>query len=118
MAIHPRTVVVVPTIRQNEMQCFLDAWEPEFASGAPIELVVVEDHPDRTFTLTSKANISHYCWRDIDDRFGDHAWIVPRRTVPRWAWRPCTACWVSPTSTAPVSVSATPVSPTWPPASP
>jgi reversibly glycosylated polypeptide/UDP-arabinopyranose mutase len=59
------------------MAQFLAAWEPEFAGH---ELVVVEDNPARSFTLRSSAAISHYCWEDIDERLGDDAWIVPRRT--------------------------------------
>lgn len=77
MTASPRIVLVVPTVRQQCMREFLDAWEPEFAGH---EMVVVEDNPERTFELRSSAAISHYCWRDIDERLGDQAWIVPRRT--------------------------------------
>jgi reversibly glycosylated polypeptide/UDP-arabinopyranose mutase len=74
---NPRSVVVVPTIRQECMQQFLTAWEPEFAG---VELIVVEDNPDRSFTLQTDARVTHSCWRDIDAELGDNAWIVPRRT--------------------------------------
>ena len=77
MAEDPRIVVVVPTVREACMQQFLAAWEPEFAGR---ELVIVEDNPERTFQLTSSADITHHCWRDIDAELGDRAWIVPRRT--------------------------------------
>ena len=73
----PRIVVVVPTIRQDCMQQFLTAWEPEFAGK---ELLVVEDNPDRSFTLQTHAQVTHVCWRDIDQELGERAWIVPRRT--------------------------------------
>lgn len=75
----PGFVVVVPTVREDCMRRFLDAWEPEFAAPG-VELVVVEDNPERSFALATGADVSHYCWRDIDERFGDDAWIVPRRT--------------------------------------
>ena len=64
----PRTVLVVPTVRQECMRQFLDAWEPEFAG---VELVVVEDNPERTFELRTSALVSHYCWKDIDAAFGE-----------------------------------------------
>lgn len=73
----PRTVLVVPTVRQECMRQFLDAWEPEFAG---VELVVVEDNPERTFELRTSALVSHFCWKDIDAAFGEDRWIVPRRT--------------------------------------
>lgn len=74
---NPRVVLVVPTVRQECMRQFLDAWEPEFAGH---ELIVVEDNPERTFELRSSARITHYCWRDIDQTLGEDRWIVPRRT--------------------------------------
>ena len=76
MTNEPRVVLVVPTVRQECMRQFLEAWEPEFAGH---ELVVVEDNPERTFELRSSAVVSHYCWRDIDAALGEQAWIVPRR---------------------------------------
>ena len=77
MASEPRAVVVVPTVREHCMQQFLGAWEPELRG---VELIVVEDNPDRTFTLTTGADVTHLCWRDIEAELGDRAWIVPRRT--------------------------------------
>jgi reversibly glycosylated polypeptide/UDP-arabinopyranose mutase len=74
---NPRVVLVVPTVRQECMRQFLDAWEPEFAGH---ELIVVEDNPERTFELRSSARITHYSWRDIDQTLGENRWIVPRRT--------------------------------------
>ncbi|MCR9243869.1 MAG: hypothetical protein NXI31_02475 [bacterium] len=80
MTAQPHIVIVVPTVRQDCMQRFLDAWEPEFARSDRIELVVVEDNPEPSFELSTEARLSHYSWRDIDERFGDDSWIVPRRT--------------------------------------
>jgi reversibly glycosylated polypeptide / UDP-arabinopyranose mutase len=73
----PRVCIVVPTVREECMQQFLSAWEPEFANQ---ELIVVEDNPERTFRLTTGAQVTHYCWRDIEAELGDRSWIVPRRT--------------------------------------
>lgn len=73
----PRIVVVVPTVREACMQQFLAAWEDEFDG---VELIVVEDNPERTFALRTRAEITHVCWRDIDDQLGERAWIIPRRT--------------------------------------
>ncbi len=77
MTTEPKIVLVVPTVRQECMRQFLDAWEPEFAGH---ELIVVEDNPERTFDLRSSAEIRHYCWADIDRELAGNRWIVPRRT--------------------------------------
>lgn len=68
--------VVVPTIREQSIRRFLDAWRQELADA---RIIVVEDNPARTFSL-SGANVIHYAWQDIDRELGDHAWIIPRRT--------------------------------------
>ena len=73
----PRAVVVVPTIREECMQQFLAAWEPEFGG---VEMIVVEDHPEPSFELRTDALVEHVSWRDIDDQLGELSWIVPRRT--------------------------------------
>lgn len=77
MADRCRTVIVVPTVREQCMAQFLAAWEPEFAG---VELIVVEDNPTRSFELRTGADVSHYSWQDIEAQLGDDAWIVPRRT--------------------------------------
>lgn len=77
MAKEPTVVVVVPTIRQECMQQFLTAWEPEFAGR---QLIVVEDNPERSFSLDTRAEVTHVAWRDIDETLGEQRWIVPRRT--------------------------------------
>lgn len=71
-----RAVVVVPTIREQCITDFLDAWKDEL-SGVPICLI--EDNPERTFRL-SGANLHHWCWQDIEERLGASSWIIPRRT--------------------------------------
>jgi hypothetical protein len=73
----PRTVIVVPTIREHCIRDFLDVWKEEFAQA---EIVLVEDNPGRTFNLGDHGNIAHYSWQDIDRELGDSSWIIPRRT--------------------------------------
>jgi reversibly glycosylated polypeptide/UDP-arabinopyranose mutase len=73
----PKTTIVVPTIRETCIREFLDAWRDEFATA---HVIVVEDNPERTFDLGHAANLTHYCWQDIDRDLGESAWIVPRRT--------------------------------------
>lgn len=73
----PRTVIVVPTIRESCIRSFLEQWKRGF-SGA--EIVVVEDNPTKTFELGDHDNVTHVSWDDVERELGDSAWIVPRRT--------------------------------------
>jgi hypothetical protein len=70
-------VVVVPTIREECIRAFLDAWR-QGLSGA--QVLVIEDNPHKTFNLGDHANVTHYAWDDIDADLGDKSWIIPRRT--------------------------------------
>ncbi|NIM94636.1 MAG: hypothetical protein GTO18_13125 [Anaerolineales bacterium] len=72
-----KTVIVVPTIRENCISDFINAWGDEFEDE---ELIVVEDNPSRTFDLSAHSNITHYSWEDIDNDLSDQSWIIPRRT--------------------------------------
>jgi len=67
-------VVVVPTAREASLVGFLDAWRDELAEAS---IVVVEDGPERTFSVAG-ANVQHFAWCDIEQRLADDAWIVPR----------------------------------------
>lgn len=73
----PKTVIVVPTIRENCMRDFLAQWKEEFQNA---HLIVVEDNPRRTFDLSGFGQLTHYCWEDIDGELGDSSWLIPRRT--------------------------------------
>jgi hypothetical protein len=73
----PKTTVVVPTIRENLIRTFLDAWRDEFAGA---HVIVVEDNPEPTMALPDWPNVTHYSWRDIEQELGRDAWIIPRRT--------------------------------------
>jgi hypothetical protein len=66
---------VVPTIREASIELFLEQWAAEFNGH---RVIVVEDNPQRTFALP--AWVEHYSWQDIDERLGDGAWIIPRRS--------------------------------------
>ncbi|MBI4863413.1 MAG: hypothetical protein HY815_24575 [Candidatus Riflebacteria bacterium] len=71
-----RVAVVVPTIRQESILAFLEAWKGTFADHT---VFVVEDNPERTFPL-SGANLVHLAWGDIEATLGNDAWIIPRRS--------------------------------------
>jgi len=67
-------VVVVPTARETSLAGFLEAWRHELSDAT---VVVVEDGPERTFSVTG-ANVRHFAWCDIDEQLGEAAWIIPR----------------------------------------
>lgn len=71
-----RAAVVVPTIRQDRILQFLNAWENEFTDH---HIIIVEDNPGKTFDL-GRPGLVHYCWKDIDEELGEDSWIIPRRT--------------------------------------
>ena len=50
-----KAIIVVPTIREAQIQRFLVEWEEEFA---PHTVVVIEDNPEKTFRLR-QANVVH-----------------------------------------------------------
>jgi hypothetical protein len=70
-----RATIVVPTIREASIERFLEQWAAEFSGH---RVIVVEDNPQRTFALPKW--LEHYSWQDIDERLGDLAWIIPRRS--------------------------------------
>jgi reversibly glycosylated polypeptide / UDP-arabinopyranose mutase len=71
-----KVVIVVPTIRENNIKDFLSAWDREFQKAT---LVIVEDNPERTFKIGG-SNVQHFCHQDIDRDLGKEAWIIPRKT--------------------------------------
>lgn len=78
----PYVGIVVPTIREDSITRFLKEWEMEFLSYPNLILFIVEDNPQKSFTLeaSDKIKISHFSWADIDSDLGDKSWIIPRRT--------------------------------------
>jgi hypothetical protein len=67
--------IVIPTIRENNINQFLSEWKNEFKN---INIIIVEDNPTKTFNLPSW--IEHYSWVDIDRELGKDSWIIPRRS--------------------------------------
>jgi hypothetical protein len=73
---NPRAVIVVPTIREQCIVDFLEAWRDEFRGA---KVIVVEDNAERSFDIRGP-NIDHYCHADIERDLGAAAWIIPRKT--------------------------------------
>ncbi|MEM4218179.1 MAG: hypothetical protein QXZ09_09165 [Candidatus Methanomethylicaceae archaeon] len=71
-----KVVVVVPTIREECIKAFLEAWHPHL-EGCTI--LIIEDNPERSFQVKG-SNVLHFAWAEIDRDLGEKAWIVPRRT--------------------------------------
>lgn len=71
------TAIVVPTIRAERILDWLERWREEFENCS---IVIVEDHPKKTFT-TNQENVTHYSWEDIDKDLGENSWIIPRQTA-------------------------------------
>src|SRR3989344_7249312 len=72
-----KTVIVVPTIRVERIQDWLEKWSGELKES---QIIIVEDNPQKTFHI-SQANVTHYAWDDIDKDLGENAWIIPHRTA-------------------------------------
>lgn len=70
-SIADHVVVVVPTIREDRIKQFLDAWQ------WPCQVIVVEDNPEKTFAI---GGVDHYAWPNIRQDLGTDEWIIPRRT--------------------------------------
>lgn len=66
-------VIVVPTVRENNIRDFLRVWDFQ----TPV--YVIEDNATKTFQLPFRY-VNHYSWQDIDSDLGDNSWIIPRKT--------------------------------------
>lgn len=64
-------VLVVPTIREDCIHEFLNAWDM-----LNWEIIVVEDNPKPTFRLLGDAE--RYSWAEIDEELGNRSWIISR----------------------------------------
>ncbi len=67
--------IVIPTIRQESITPFFNAWGDEFKSK---NVIIVEDNPEKTFSLPSW--VEHYSWKEIDNELGKDSWIISRRS--------------------------------------
>ena len=65
--------MVVPTIREDCIREWLAAWAGDLAGA---RVIVVEDNPAPSFTVTGA---EHYSHRDFAG-LGADSWIIPRRT--------------------------------------
>lgn len=72
-----KAVIVVPTIREDNINRFLRSWENEFRNH---EVIILEDHPEPSFDIKGLNNFDRYCWQDIKRDFGDREWIVSKHT--------------------------------------
>lgn len=70
-------IIVVPTIREQCLLDFLEAWEEQLRDH---HVIVIEDHPERTFRVR-KPYVTHYDWHDIDTDLGENGWIIPRTSA-------------------------------------
>lgn len=77
-----KVTVVVPTIRENSIQRFLEEWNVHF-SRRKVTVIVVEDNLQKTFEIKPslyKFKLLHYAWSDIENDLGKDSWIIPRRS--------------------------------------
>jgi len=72
-----KTVIVIPTIREANLQRLLAQWAKEFSGH---HIIVVEDNPIKTFQVAKTTDITHYSWKEIDQELRERSWIIPRRT--------------------------------------
>lgn len=70
-----KPTIVIPTIRREQMDTWLEQWKP---LQNHVRLIIVEDNPEKTLNPSWG---EHYCWKDIDGDLGDDSWIVPRRSA-------------------------------------
>lgn len=77
-----KVVIVVPTIRKESFDRFLNEWKDEFFKNKKftVYLIVVEDNHQKTFALEKNPNIFHFCWEDIEKDLKKDSWIIPRRS--------------------------------------
>lgn len=81
MSEQKRWIVVVPTIREQQLKEFLESFKDLFQQHV-VTLIVVEDNPTKTFKvpeLDIDFNI-HVAWDDIEKHLKEDSWIIPRRT--------------------------------------
>ena len=71
-----KAVIVVPTVREERIASFLDAWREEFSGH---EIIIVQDRPESSIRVPY-SNATIYSWEDIDRELAQDSWIVPRST--------------------------------------
>lgn len=74
--------LVVPTIRKNCFDDFVDRWHA-IGLFEHVDLMVMEDNPSKSFDVVQRAarqTVYHFSWEDIRAQLGDLEWVVPRRS--------------------------------------
>ena len=71
--------VVIATCREDSMNRWLDAWQPNLAD---VPVYVIEDNPAPKMSLriAGYKHVTRWSWHGIDAELGKKAWIIPRRT--------------------------------------
>lgn len=74
--------VVVPTNRPSKIAEFIASWKDALVGCNLIIVYDDVDVPDSVYIDCNRNNINAriFNWKNIDDDFGDDAWIIPRRT--------------------------------------
>jgi hypothetical protein len=69
---------VIPSIREDALNIFLDKWRNELAS---VQIIVVEDNNEKTFNIKKQGlNLVHFSHKEIEEDLKENAWIIPRKT--------------------------------------
>lgn len=77
------TALVIPSIRQDSFERFLNEWTPTGLFDR-VDLILMEDNPKKTFKMDLEngpleaGHHAHLCWEDIDQKTWAH--IIPRRS--------------------------------------
>lgn len=73
------TALVVPSIRKDSFDRFVREWTPTGLFDR-VDLILMEDNPQRTFSTDPNTVNQHFCWEDIEAAMGSKSWIIPRRS--------------------------------------
>lgn len=75
----PNVCIVVPTIRTDRINTFLNIWEQELKDYT---MLLIEDNAEKTITIENKnyKNIIHLSHVDIDNDLGENSWIISKKT--------------------------------------
>ena len=70
-------VLVVPSIRENSWNRFVDEWR-KIGLFDHVDVILMEDNPKKTFT--ADPSFVHLSWEDIERDLKGDSWIIPRRS--------------------------------------
>ena len=72
-----KATIIVPTIRQERIDQFLDAWQADLAGH---HIIIVEDSDVQTLKIR-RENVTVYARADVERELGQNAWIISQRTA-------------------------------------